>query len=337
MKPRDAYFDNLKWLLVLLVVVGHLIEPLPNNTALQPLYLTIYTFHIPLFVMVSGYFSKQLDNSKYTTRVISQLVVPYFIFESLYSLFDYAILGTSRLSFSYFTPYWLMWYFFSMIIWKAVLPFAIKLKYALPLSIAIAVLAGYAADAEYYASISRTLVFFPFFLAGYLLDKSKLDQLRTPGVRLMAASALGVMYAVYAWYGHDWNVQWLYGSYSYSSLGHPEWYAGVYRLLHIAVATFIGGCVLLLIPARRLPLISEQGKHTVYVYLLHGFVIKGLMATDFYSYLSAASAPSLVLVILLGLLLTLLLSSGRVTLSMSWLVEPRLERIFKGEKRRQWQ
>ncbi|MNW30621.1 hypothetical protein D3C74_75130 [compost metagenome] len=84
----------------------------------------------------------------------------------------------------------------------------------------------------------------------------------------MAASALGVMYAVYAWYGHDWNVQWLYGS---------------------------------------------------------------------YSYLSAASAPSLVLVILLGLLLTLLLSSGRVTLSMSWLVEPRLERIFKGEKRRQWQ
>ncbi|MNW30622.1 Acyltransferase family protein [compost metagenome] len=93
MKPRDAYFDNLKWLLVLLVVVGHLIEPLPNNTALQPLYLTIYTFHIPLFVMVSGYFSKQLDNSKYTTRVISQLVVPYFIFESLYSLFDYAVLG----------------------------------------------------------------------------------------------------------------------------------------------------------------------------------------------------------------------------------------------------
>ena len=54
-KVREYKFDNLKILLILLVVLGHIIEPFYK---LNTLYLIIYAFHMPVFVYISGYFAK---------------------------------------------------------------------------------------------------------------------------------------------------------------------------------------------------------------------------------------------------------------------------------------
>lgn len=327
MAKRDAYFDNMKFLLISLVVIGHLIEPLSGQAAFRPLYLFIYSFHIPLFVLISGFFCKKITSSDYRIKVIGSLVVPYLIFESLYSLSDYFVMGADKLRFSYFTPYWLMWFIFSMIIWKMLLPYAVKIRGALPISIVIAILAGYAADAEYYASISRTIVFFPFFLAGYYLDKETIDRVRTPLVRAAAITVLGVAAFVMIKYGSGLRPEWFYGSLPYRAIDHPEWTAGSYRVLAYAAAALIGGAVMVLMTGRSVPLASSLGRYTLYAYLLHGFIVKGLIAAGFYDHYGESLWT--LLLIPSGLLLTAALSSSFVRSRFGWLLEPKLDRLFK--------
>ncbi|NGZ77735.1 acyltransferase family protein [Saccharibacillus alkalitolerans] len=327
MAKRDAYFDNMKFLLIALVVIGHLIEPLSGQEAFRPLYLLIYSFHIPLFVLISGFFCKKITSADYRIKVIGSLVVPYLIFESLYSLFDYFVMGAERLRFSYFTPYWLMWFIFSMIIWKMLLPYAVKIRWALPISFGIAIWAGYAADAEHYASISRTIVFFPFFLAGYYLDKADIDKLRTPLTKWAAAAVLGAGALVMINYGSVIRPEWFYGSLPYRALDHPEWTAGIYRIGAYAAAALIGGAVMIVMTGRTIPLVSALGRNTLYAYLLHGFVVKGMIAAGFYE--TYGEAAWTWLLIPAGVLLTAGLSSEFVRTRFGWLLEPKLNRLFK--------
>ena len=61
-KPRDAFFDNAKYLAILLVAIGHSWEPLKGDSrALQGLYMVVYSFHMPAFIVISGYFSRSFD------------------------------------------------------------------------------------------------------------------------------------------------------------------------------------------------------------------------------------------------------------------------------------
>lgn len=57
-KTRDTKLDSLKFFLVCLVIIGHVVGPykeLMTNLILKDF---IYLFHIPLFVYLSGYLSK---------------------------------------------------------------------------------------------------------------------------------------------------------------------------------------------------------------------------------------------------------------------------------------
>lgn len=55
MNQRSSRFDNLRALLILLVVFGHCQELIQKNL----LYRVIYSFHVPAFIFLSGYFRGQ--------------------------------------------------------------------------------------------------------------------------------------------------------------------------------------------------------------------------------------------------------------------------------------
>jgi len=58
---RDPYFDNAKFILIALVVIGHIMAPLmTHSTACKTLYIWIYIFHMPAFALISGYFAKNI-------------------------------------------------------------------------------------------------------------------------------------------------------------------------------------------------------------------------------------------------------------------------------------
>ena len=78
---REYLFDNYKVLLILLVVIGHFIEPSNDqNPFLYELKWGIVAFHMPAFIFISGYFSKRIPSLK---KMLCGLVIPYFVYEIL--------------------------------------------------------------------------------------------------------------------------------------------------------------------------------------------------------------------------------------------------------------
>lgn len=52
---RDLYWDSLKAILIILVVYGHMISPYaPDGSFNRAMCSFIYTFHMPLFIFISG-------------------------------------------------------------------------------------------------------------------------------------------------------------------------------------------------------------------------------------------------------------------------------------------
>ena len=89
-KDRDYFFDNARAILIFLVVLGHLLQPYTSEDKfLQALYLLIYSFHMPTFLFISGYFAKNLDKPNYLEKIAKKLLLPYVIFFAFFSLYYY--------------------------------------------------------------------------------------------------------------------------------------------------------------------------------------------------------------------------------------------------------
>ena len=89
---RDPFFDNAKIVLVTLVVIGHSWTLLPDVSTSSPVYVFLYTFHVPAFVLVTGYLSRSFTFSRANLRkLITTIVVPYLVFETLLALFRTAV------------------------------------------------------------------------------------------------------------------------------------------------------------------------------------------------------------------------------------------------------
>lgn len=56
MKSRNIYFDVLKGITIILVAYGHVLQTFNSNWEISIIGRTIYAFHMPLFMLVSGYF-----------------------------------------------------------------------------------------------------------------------------------------------------------------------------------------------------------------------------------------------------------------------------------------
>ena len=73
---KRHFIDNIKVVLIFLVVFGHLIERyIDTSDTLMAIYMFIYIFHMPLFIYISGYLSKNVNKSK--KIFLKDLLIPY--------------------------------------------------------------------------------------------------------------------------------------------------------------------------------------------------------------------------------------------------------------------
>lgn len=82
-KERIHFFDNLKGILIFLVVFGHyalLVHA--ASPAMGGVYEYIYLFHMPLFVFVSGFFAKSIvKNGRLRVEKIFSIVALAMLFQ----------------------------------------------------------------------------------------------------------------------------------------------------------------------------------------------------------------------------------------------------------------
>ncbi len=79
----------MKYLAIVLVAVAHAWEPVMDGSrATRALYMIVYAFHMPAFILISGYFSRTFDMSApKVKRLLTGVVVPYILFETAYTVF----------------------------------------------------------------------------------------------------------------------------------------------------------------------------------------------------------------------------------------------------------
>lgn len=172
---RNSYFDTIKFILIFLVVFGHILETKMGHSLIcNELHAFIYLFHMPLFIFISGYFSHRNDKKKFwqsESRLLETLVV-FHVGSLVYKLAVNQSLGLNDLV----IPGFGSWYLLSLICWKAILQILPE-KWLKPLplmmaSIAISLLGGFVPIGGA-LSVQRTLSLFPFFVIGHIVREKK--------------------------------------------------------------------------------------------------------------------------------------------------------------------
>ena len=98
-KERIEWIDQVRGFAILLVVLGHVIGGLDQigGGIENEVRMAIYSFHMPLFFMVSGLLAKDLsrlsakESRKYVIKQIIALYVPYLIWGYIFWLVKYFI------------------------------------------------------------------------------------------------------------------------------------------------------------------------------------------------------------------------------------------------------
>lgn len=169
---RDGKIDSLKGLLISFVVLGHcLTYGEPHDGIKTVLSNCIYIFHMPLFVLLSGYFTHV--DSKHFWKGMLLILESYVVFQLIKGwLSDYSLMEYLT------TPAPMMWYLWALLIWRAAtfiwnqLCFPKYLDYAvLVILFFVALGVGFVDRIGALFALSRLCVFAPFFWLGFMAQK----------------------------------------------------------------------------------------------------------------------------------------------------------------------
>lgn len=305
---RIAYWDNLKAILIFLVVLGHVLLPMRYRgyKLVDITYTLIYLFHMPAFVFVSGYFSKSYvrKGSNDIKRLIAFLVL-YVLFSI--SLWLINVFFSRNISMLFiFSVDTAPWYLMCLFLWYLLIPQASKLKPmpALFLSVVLGLLVGTDYRAGAFLSLSRCIVFFPFFLFGYYFEGELINRIekwmKVLSITVFIIALLSVYFFVDFFSTH---FQILEASTPYESI-----VTGMFeRSLWYTTSCILIIALILIIPKRQ-TIFTYIGRRTLPIYIVHRIVCEVFRVSGFYGYFSNG----------LQILFLSLLISITLTISFSW-------------------
>lgn len=269
-KTRDFGWDNLKALLIFLVVVGHLLE-ICKVSGGEVLYRLIYFFHMPAFLFLSGYFARKKPR---LSGVLEQLLT-YLAFQTLYLLFAKYVLQAEQ-SLQFHQPYWILWFALVRLYYTVLTPLYLKGNRALVLALSflLAFGIGFISQVSYQFSLSRFFVFQPFFILGlfYRDAKPKIDAFFAKSNRCKWILCIATLLTIPLAFWQKITNRMLYGSYPYADVN------GLFFrvLLAVVALLWISFFCVVLFPKvnRKIKCVSTIGANSLPVFLLHGFVMK---------------------------------------------------------------
>ncbi|MDD7929169.1 acyltransferase family protein [Microbacterium thalli] len=280
-KRRVPFWDNARFACIVLVVLGHAVQRLTYDSDIaMAMYLVIYAFHMPAFAIISGYFSKSDPPSRrQMARILTDIVAPYAIFEGLWTLTKFVVEGHANPNPT--QPSWTLWFLLALGIFRLVLPYLALLRWPLLWAFAISIVAGYLPNIDSTLSLSRTFGFLPLFVLGWWLrDRDIVDRFRLLRRSAWSLAAAVVTFAVAGWaawaFIDVWREvdlgRWLSYDASYADAGTTEWWAGGIRVALLLLALVLTAAFFALVPRGEHGW-TRLGQYTMYVYLLHSFVL----------------------------------------------------------------
>lgn len=269
-KERCYKIDNLKTLLIILVVVGHFTaQYIEEFDFYKSIFMFIYAFHMPLFIFISGMFynpQKAKANSLY--YLLMGFALRYFI--QLCRM----IFCPGVYKFIFFEEGFIPWFVFALSAYHILMLGLSKVNknVLFAISVIVACIAGYFPKISDLLCSSRIIVFFPYFIIGTMVNLNQvLEWSKKPVNKAVSAIIIAIwgglsffaLYKVYFFRGL------FTGRNPYISNPMFHTYGAAYRLAMYLICILTSAAVLCLVPNIRIPVWTECGKRTLQVFLFH--------------------------------------------------------------------
>lgn len=297
LQKRDPFFDNLKGILIYLVFAGHCLSPYKEDNAFCAyLYQLIFSFHMPLFLYISGYFSKNVARGAQTAY--EALILPAIPFELAYFFLHWVTNADNF--YPFLTPIFAYWYLFVLFGYRVLLPYMVKLRAILPISLLLALGVGFNTQIGEYMTLSRFFCLLPCFLLGYYTDSQVMDRMRHANGKLAFLLGLaGVVSLLVVWNGDLIPLQF--------TLADP--YESVYglagRLFQFSLAILFSLALIRFTPTKE-SFLTRIGRRTLQIYFLHFYLISVLEMVNPFTQMPLLNA---VLMLVIPAVLTALLAT----------------------------
>lgn len=287
---RNPYWDNIRFFLILTVVIGHFVDYNTSRSELcRVTYLFIYVFHMPLFIFISGFFSKNTLQEK---NKVFKKAIYYFILFILYKFFILILSFIFNKRIPTFLPFsesGIPWFLLASSIWLILFYFLKDMK-PVPLfimSILVGCLIGYDKTTRDFLCWSRVLVFLPFFIVGYHVSQNKIDDFLEQKKKFYLLALIIFVVSAFLIYG---NIEYLYKYRGYFTARNPfsnlinGQYGWLVRCITTSMSFYFIFLILLIIPKKK-SVFSYIGSKTLQIYFWHYSVlysIQKLKILDFF-------------------------------------------------------
>lgn len=337
-RMRDAWLDNVKMLLVTMVVIGHAVVLAPPDDTSEHLYDFIYAWHIPAFVLVTGYFSRSFTwCRRHLVALVTTIAVPYVVFELAMWWFRTEVGGEEIGDTVLVNPHWPVWYLAAVFLWRLATPVLARHWVAIPLSVLASLL--FPLEGSTVLDLNRVIGLLPFFVLGLHLTPELLAKVRSRSAILPGAVLLVALWQVADHFdeliphpAESSATTWFWYSEPYAAFGVSGSEGMVVRLCLIAVTTVAILAVMALVP-RGHSRWSDLGTATLVVYLLHGFVVRGAEYAGYAEWADAQGGWTLWLTIAWAIALSLLLAAPPVARRLNHVVDPLASLRERGDSR----
>lgn len=276
MAARDAYWDSLKYVLIAFVVLGHCIELYyPDKSINRAVYNTIYLFHMPLFVFISGRFSHLKDRYKYKKSIL-KLFETLIIFQIINSFVIPLITDEEILWKHLIVPNWILWYLMSLIWWRLLIiitpPSWLKTQKRRIVvgSFLVSILGGFI-PVGHPLEIQRTLAFLPFFMLGYYsTDINVKESIKRIPVWLADCFPILVFLIFYFFLNYD--LTWLLSAGQHYWEQNPPMHVRIAsRVIYLPFAMLT--CVMILRLVKSNKFLARLGEASLFIYIFHACIL----------------------------------------------------------------
>jgi fucose 4-O-acetylase-like acetyltransferase len=327
-KQRDPWFDNAKMTLVVLVVIGHSWTLLPlfgsdagsdtSKSVDNWLYHALYAWHIPAFVIVTGYLSKSFEYTrKRMMSLLTTVAVPYLVFEAVLVWFRHTFGGVD-FKLIWANPHWPMWYLSALFFWRLSTPVFKRLPGKVVVAVAISLVGGIYATNVF--DNARILGLLPFFVLGLKMHEGHWNLLRARRARWYGAAVLLVILVAAKFTGL--SMEWFYWRSRYDQLDASSVLQAFVIRLCLLLVGLVGAFAFFAVVPRTRTWFSALGSATLIVYLFHGFVVLGAEFLGYKTWAAGHWPLSLVLTTVCAIALAVFLAWKPVSSRLNALVDP---------------
>lgn len=273
---RIAYFDNAKGILIILIILAHVFSLCSNYYHYNDDFFKFAAlFMLQCFFFISAYFSSKSKTPR-KKRIISLLKI-YLLWQTIITIYYSFVLNIIDFNLNYMIPRYTLWFLITMITYN-LLEFILEkcqAKVMIPLSFIVGLLAGFLPFIGETLSLSRSFVFFPFYVLGYYAkDLDLLTKIKTNKVKLITIITSCLILILILNFNNLLPIKILKGKFSYSDINSANILLVCgQRILFYVFSITVSIAFMNLVPKKE-SVLTTLGRNTLYIYLTQGMILK---------------------------------------------------------------